>query len=169
MAKLRFGIPLPKTQTFFAGVFIFIIFSFFPAVASAARTIASNNWSGYVLEGGYYTAVRGTWTIPHTPGEPLSANAEWVGIGGQGTPDLIQAGTMGINMDGRTIYQAWFETLPKNSEPLPVRVSPGDTVSVSLREISLNLWQLAFKNITTGEDYAALIPYVSSHSSPEWI
>jgi len=57
----------------------------------------SNNWSGYGVSGGTYTAVQGTWIVPAVSyqsysGSPkVEASSTWIGIGGQESdPTLIQ-------------------------------------------------------------------------------
>src|SRR2546427_673186 len=86
---------------------------------------------------------------------PLAAGAAatWVGIGGVNTGDLIQAGTQQtVSGSASTQYQAWVETLPQASHPVPLTVSPGDSVSVSVSQSpqAQDQWQVAFTNNTTG-------------------
>ena len=133
----------------------------------------SQNWSGYSATGGTYTAVSGTWTVPQfTPDSPAGADAAWVGIGGVNSRDLIQAGTQQtVSGTGSTQYQAWVETLPQASHPVPLAVHSGDsvTVNISLVPNSQNQWLVAFKNNTTGQTYQVTETYASSKSSVEWI
>src|SRR5258708_4657013 len=121
------------------GIFIFIIISLFtfPTGANAFSVRNSYNWAGYIMSNDSYNEIKATWTIPsaNSTGN-VSSNAEWIGIGGQKTYDLIQAGTMEIFINGRVNYQAWVETLPDNSQPLPLPLKAGDSVSVSLTETS---------------------------------
>src|SRR5205807_743579 len=58
--------------------------------SSASR---SSNWSGYVANGGSFTAVTATWVVPQVSATSTGADATWVGIGGLNSRDLIQAGT----------------------------------------------------------------------------
>jgi hypothetical protein len=133
----------------------------------------SQNWSGYSATGGTYTAVSGTWTVPQfTPDSPAGADAAWVGIGGVTSRDLIQAGTQQtVSGTGSTQYQAWVETLPQASHPVPLAVHSGDsvTVSISLVPQTQNQWLVSFKNNTTGLTYKVTETYASSMSSAEWI
>jgi hypothetical protein len=143
-----------------------------PHALAAGQVHVSNNWSGYEAVDGTYTGVSGAWTVPEadtSDRKGLSAHAVWVGIGGAGTPDLIQAGTQAVVVNGKTVYSAWYETLPDPERELPLDVSPGDQVSVSLEEVALNVWQLTFLNATTGTSYIAYIPYHSSRLSAEWV
>jgi hypothetical protein len=158
--------------------FIFIIFALFTGEASAQAIgnlpvsgTSSYNWSGYVATGGYYTSVGATWNVPTSlpSGVGTESNAEWVGIGGQTSADLIQAGTIAIVTNGQAAYHPWVEILPNNSEILPMSITPGDSVSVVIRETSTNNWNLSFRNNTTNAQIDRDIGYVSSHSSAEWI
>jgi hypothetical protein len=148
------------------------VFAFNGAHALAAEQVhVSNNWAGQEAVGGTFTGVSATWTVPGTSksSSRISAHTEWVGIGGAQTSDLVQAGTQAIKIRDKTVYVAWYETLPDAQRELPLKVEPGDTVSVSLTETAPDLWHLSFKNITQGTSYVADIPYHSSHSSAEWI
>jgi hypothetical protein len=133
----------------------------------------SANWSGYAATGGTYTAVSGTWSVPQfTPDSPAGADATWVGIGGVNTRDLIQAGTQQtVSGNGSTQYQAWVETLPQASHPVPLTINPGDSVSISINQSTQaqDQWQVSFTNNTTGQTYQVSENYQSSMSSAEWI
>ena len=133
----------------------------------------SQNWSGYAATGGTFTSVTGTWTVPEfTPDSPTGADATWVGIGGVDTRDLIQAGTQQtVSRTGATQYEAWVETLPQTSHPVPLTVNPGDsvTISVTLQPQTQDQWQVSFKNETTGKTYQVAEHYASSMNSAEWI
>jgi peptidase A4-like protein len=133
----------------------------------------SQNWSGYAATGGTYTAVSGTWTVPQfAPDSPAGADATWVGIGGVHTRDLIQAGTQQtVSGSGSTQYQAWVETLPQASHPVPLSVNPGDSISISITQSpqAQDQWQVSFTNNTSGQTYQVTEHYSSSMSSAEWI
>jgi hypothetical protein len=106
------------------------------------------------------------------PDSPAGADATWVGIGGVNTRDLIQAGTQQtVSGSGSTQYEAWVETLPQASHPVPLAVNPGDSVSISINEDPQNQdqWQVVFTNNTTGHNYQVTEHYSSSLSSAEWI
>lgn len=130
------------------------------------------NWAGYVATGGTYTSVSGSWVVPtvQTNSSENVADATWVGIGGVTSTDLIQAGTEAIpNSQGDLVYQAWYETLPQDSTAVPLSISPGDAVSVSITEIGQNRWEISFDNATTGKTYETSVNYASSLSSADWI
>jgi Peptidase A4 family len=133
----------------------------------------SQNWSGYATTGGTYTSVSGTWSVPQfAPDSPAGADATWVGIGGVNTRDLIQAGTQQtVSGSGSTQYQAWVETLPQASHPVPLTVNPGDSISISITQSNQgqDQWDVSFANNTTGQSYHVTERYTSSMSSAEWI
>ena len=97
-------------------------------------------------------------------------NATWVGIGGVQSHDLIQAGTQQqASGDADTLYSAWLETLPQPSQPVPLVVHAGDSVTVSLAEQGQGAWQVSMTNTTTGQAWQTAVQYDSSNSSAEWI
>jgi hypothetical protein len=131
----------------------------------------SHNWSGYAATSGNFTSVTGTWNVPQfSPDGSFGIDAAWVGIGGVRTRDLIQAGTQQtVSGTGSTRYEAWVETLPRASRPVPLRVHAGDSITVSITEQSPDQWLIDFRNNTTGETYQQPQQYTSSHSSAEWV
>jgi Peptidase A4 family len=134
-------------------------------------TGTSRNWSGYAARGGSFTSVSATWTIPQLALDgPFGADAAWVGIGGLRGRDLIQAGTQqSASGAGSVTYQAWIETLPDASQPVPLTVLPGDSVTVSLDQQSGDSWLIAFTNLTSGQTLQRTLQYSSSLTSAEWI
>lgn len=107
-----------------------------------------------------------------TPNSTAGSDAPWVGIGGVDTRDLIQAGTQQtVSGSGSTQYEAWVETLPQASHPVPLTIHPGDSVSVAitLQPQTQDQWLVAFKNNTTGQTFQVTEHYTSSMSSAEWI
>lgn len=141
-----------------------------PTLPSPLAVGASHNWSGYAATGGKYTAVSGTWTVPNVATGTPGTDATWVGIGGVNSRDLIQAGTEALSLNAGTVrYQAWIETLPQASHPVPLTVSPGDSITVSLKQQSAAVWVVTFKDNTTGQSYQANEQYNSSLSSAEWV
>jgi Peptidase A4 family len=110
-----------------------------PVQASNFET--SGNWSGFELRGssGAYDLVEGEWYVPRVYYENNSHtySAYWIGLDGDGTSDLWQAGTeqeiqdiiiLGIHFDF-TNYYAWTEFLPPQAteQVLPnFTVTPGD-------------------------------------------
>ncbi|MHB8329564.1 MAG: G1 family glutamic endopeptidase, partial [Acidimicrobiales bacterium] len=79
----------------------------------------SGNWAGYVDIASTITSVEGSFIVPNAGTLPPGVSATWVGIGGYGTSDLIQAGTQQISSPfGQFFaggsYAAWYEMLPAN-------------------------------------------------------
>jgi len=138
--------------------------------ARPARSGQSHNWSGYSASGGSFTAVSATWMVPQPTGAAFGADATWVGIGGVRSRDLIQAGTeQTVSPNGRVSYQAWIEKLPQVSHPVQLRISPGDSVTVSIGEQQEGSWLVSIKNNNTGQSFQTTEQYQSSHSSAEWV
>ncbi|MDQ2951870.1 MAG: G1 family endopeptidase, partial [Chloroflexota bacterium] len=138
-----------------------------PAAASTAST--SSNWSGYSANGGSFTSVTGTWTVPAVSATTTGADATWVGIGGIDSSDLIQAGTEATVSGGAVTYNAWIEMLPASSKPISLSVNPGDSVTVTISEKSTGLWAIGMQNNTTGDAYNTTVRYASTHTSAEWV
>jgi hypothetical protein len=108
---------------------------------TASNFETSSNWSGFELRGstGSYDLVEGEWYVPTVYYETNAHtySAYWVGLDGDGTSDLWQAGTeqeiqdiviFGIHFDF-TNYYGWTEFLPNQptEQVLPnFTVNPGD-------------------------------------------
>jgi len=103
-----------------------------------------------------YDWVTGTWHVPFVTGEPNTKtfSALWVGLDGDGTTDLVQAGTqqqaarinLGFILFTLTNYYAWTEFLPQQPTEQVISnftVNPGD-------EILTEVW------VGTGEDEPTL-------------
>jgi hypothetical protein len=131
----------------------------------------SRNWSGYAARGGNFTSVSATWTIPTLALDgTFGADATWVGIGGLRSRDLIQAGTQQlVSGAGSVTYQAWIETLPDVSHPVPLTVLPGDSVTVSVDQQAGDTWLISFLNASSGQTLERTLKYPSRLSSAEWI
>ncbi len=139
------------------------------STAPAAVGTTSRNWSGYVVSAGTFTAVRGTWTMPTVSAAGTGTDATWVGIGGATTTDLVQAGTQAMVDNGVVQYSAWVETLPQAAKTVPLTVSAGDAITVSITQQSSGAWSISIQNATSGGGYTGTGAYTSSLSSAEWI
>jgi hypothetical protein len=138
--------------------------------APATVTSGSSNWSGYAASGGTFTSISATWTVPTVSASTTGADATWVGIGGLSSRDLIQAGTQAlVDGSGTVQYSSWIEMLPQSSRNVPLPVTAGDSVTVTIAQQSGNDWQIAMKNNTTDGTYNVTVQYSSSNSSVEWI
>ena len=99
----------------------------------------SNNWSGVELRGsgGPFAWVSSWWVVPSVTGESNTQtnSSTWVGIDGDSTTDLAQAGTeqdaFGTGNALVTTYRAWTELLPNQPTELVVSslaINPGDQI-----------------------------------------
>jgi hypothetical protein len=127
---------------------------------SLAAPGTSDNWSGVVepaLPTTTFTAVAAQWVVPHTEpavddGTPYYASC-WIGIDGEGSTDVFQAGVQCKasyvgNIVQRTIY-AWSEWYPEYEVQIPnFPVSEGDTVSCLLTVISDVVGNVLLKNLS---------------------
>ena len=114
----------------------------------------SYNWSGSVLFIGgqeHFTWIYGSWTVPHvypTPGAGgTEYGVEWLGIDGDGSDDVMQAGTYG---DTNGTYYAWFEWFPYSWVQISnFPVSPGDVVYLLLCADGSNNAMAWMQNLTS--------------------
>jgi len=107
--------------------------------------------------------------VPTVSANSTGADATWVGIGGLSSRDLLQAGTQAMVDGSGVTYTSWIEMLPQSSRDVPLSVSAGDSVTVSITQQSGNDWLIAMKNNTTGGTYSVTVQYASSTSSAEWV
>jgi hypothetical protein len=104
--------------------------------ASAIADATSTNWSGsvaFAAKADECTFVAGQWTVadPNTPAGKSGAfySSSWVGIDGDGSGDVLQAGTESDIINGSKQVYVWWEWYPDyemaiNNFP----VSGGDTM-----------------------------------------
>jgi hypothetical protein len=137
---------------------------------AASASATSRNWAGYILPVAGVTDVEGTWTVPAVPVTADDrASGTWIGIGGAASDDLIQAGTAQNSVGGRTQYLLWYEMLPDPAYRLPIQVTPGDRVHVSIQETDADVWLIHAQDLSTGQLTARSVRYHSSLSSADWI
>jgi hypothetical protein len=146
-----------------------------PGAAAPQTTTSYNslNWSGYMAVNGTFTKVSGSWTAtsPTGNGSSTSADSSWIGIGGVTSGDLIQVGTQNIvSASGQVSASAFYELLPDVSQDVPgVTISPGDSMTASITQISSGQWTITITDKTNGQSSTLNVPYSSSLSSAEWI
>jgi hypothetical protein len=143
-------------------------------------TASSLNWSGYaVTPGSGVTAVNSTFTVPTAGLDPPGFAATWAGIGGYNTSDLIQAGVEEQSFPSNSVlgdqYQAWYELLPASETPISncsgdstCTVTPGDSVTVNISNVSGNTWSISLTDAGKWS-WSKDVTYSSSESSAEWI
>lgn len=136
---------------------------------------SSTNWAGYAVSGSTFTDVKGTWVQPGVtcPTFSSSYSAFWVGLGGflggNGNGGLEQIGTDSDCHFGNPSYTAWYELLPDVSIPIPLAVSPGDTISAEVNT-DLTSATLTITDVTTGAAFTTQqTPSVLDATSAEWI
>ena len=154
----------------------------FAAVWAALGTFAGgaraagdgSNWAGYVASAARvnFTDARATWVQPAVSclaGRPTYMS-NWVGLGGDRTPDLEQIGSEAdCGADGQATYSSWFELVPSMSGSPNVAVRPGDVISASVT-VSGHTVDLRLSNRTLGVAFAQRFTASSVDvSSAEWI
>jgi len=113
-------------------------------IQAAPAAYTSSNWSGLEAHSKTrrtYSAVAATWDVPPVVAGDPSGNptysAFWIGLDGDGTKDLVQAGTeqdaqefLGLLF---TNYYAWSELLPNQpTEQEVFSVNAGDEIQVEV-------------------------------------
>lgn len=135
---------------------------------------SSLNWSGYAtVPGSGITGVTSTFTVPSVNPVPPGFAANWAGIGGYNSSDLIQAGTSEDELQGD---YAWYEILPASETPITsgcsgdptCTVNPGDVVTVDIHSVGTNLWSVSLTDAGHWS-WQQNVPYTSTESSAEWI
>lgn len=155
---------------------------------SASEPTVTGNWAGYVATGSSISAISGQWTVPSVGTVPGAAGT-WVGIGGYGTSDLIQAGTQEVgtpldSFSGGENYAAFYELLPDDPVYLSQTVSPGDDVQVTITNEGgtcttspdssyggpASNWSIDIVDSSAHwSQFESLCYWSSSQSSAEWI
>jgi Peptidase A4 family len=120
-------------------------------IRSHLTTVTSTNWAGYVVTGGPFTSVVGTWTQPSVKcasGDQYSGM--WVGLDGYSDSTVEQTGTE-ADCDGKTAsYYAWYEMYPENLVVYSNPVKPGDSMSGSVTFSGTSTFTLTIKDLTQG-------------------
>lgn len=143
---------------------------------ASAATTSSDTWSGYIAGNGPFTSVAGTFNVPDLAATPKHTYVyEWVGIDGAGgVSSLIQAG-VAETYDPATksvAAQAWWQVLPEH--PLSqiigsVAVAPGDSITVTIRQVQGTTWEIRLVNNSTGASFTTEQLYSGPRVSADWI
>jgi hypothetical protein len=145
-------------------------------------SVQSSNWSGYAVtpSDANVTGVSSTFTVP-TAGLILPGfSANWAGIGGYSSTDLIQAGVAEDSVPTNPVlgdqYYAWYELLPGAAVQLinctgdsSCTVNPGDVVSVNIFQTANDVWTIDVSDSGHWSWTDSAVSYTSTHSSAEWI
>lgn len=158
--------------------FAFVVV-FLHSASSLSRQMSSLNWSGFSVVSNLnnpqprFTRVNASWTVPMVEiSIDNSFSAEWIGVGGQFDPALIQAGTRQDSIGGQATYRAWYELVPGDLVNVnSLSISPGDkiTASISLLDSDTNTWAIEIRDDTSGQSFSKSLVHVSSALSAEWI
>jgi hypothetical protein len=145
-----------------------------PSPSSAVVTATpTTNWSGYGIAAKGVTAIHAAWIVPAATAPPATGYAAtWVGIGGQDTDDLIQAGTEQDIEGGVPTYYAWVETLPDDTigvKQSRLAARPGDLFAVTITNSGGDDWSITLENRTTNQQLSLTVTYPSCKCSAEWI
>ena len=131
--------------------------------AAQAGSESSTNWSGAVVfapSGDSFKWVEGDWVVPNVDAPTQNQwyySASWIGIDGDGSPDVCQAGVeceayrSGTTIS-RNIYP-WFEWFPlPETQITNLAVSPGDMVTMLICTAGAGSTSASvfFSNRTTG-------------------
>lgn len=115
-----------------------------------ANTQGSQNWAGYIVtpssSGSSYSSVSGSWTVPAiSNGQQNGAAAQWIGLGGVSSTDLLQMGTIEQIENGQPVAEVFWEKLPSPAQYV-MTVPIGSTINASISpSADLNsTWNLTF-------------------------
>jgi hypothetical protein len=153
---------------------------------------ATNCWAGYLVPGGPFGFMSGSWSVPFVAPDTIGESSAWIGIG---TEDLIQTGTESDYNSGffgfneGTSYYAWFELVPQTqcgflfittqcADQIGEKVFPGDQMFASITSVgpplpgSVAPWRLVLQDLapdnswtfTTTQSFQA-----GNLSTAEWI
>ena len=118
---------------------------------TTTTTTTGDGWAGYVVYGGTYTSVSGTWTQPTvkcTAGDQYSSY--WVGLDGYASDSVEQIGTEADCIDKTAEYSAWYEMYPTYSVTFTKTIKPGDAISASVTFSGTATYTLTIKDTTEG-------------------
>jgi Peptidase A4 family/Putative Ig domain len=147
------------------------------AVAGSAPPVSapslgeSNNWSGYDVTGGPFTAIAGTFNVPNVPVTSTDTDtSQWVGIDGVSNSDLIQAGVGETVQGGSLSVYAWWEILPAPATLIPtLTIHPNDQVTVAIVRQADGNWLIQIQDLTDQQSWHSTFAYSAPLSSAEWI
>jgi hypothetical protein len=102
----------------------------------------AGDWAGAVVQVGSLgfsppepaNVVYAEWTVPTISPHPSEPGTQivgfWVGLGGYGTSELLQAGTAATITGNSVSYWAWTEWVPAGYQVVNFPVAAGDPISV---------------------------------------
>ncbi|HUY97842.1 MAG TPA: G1 family glutamic endopeptidase [Verrucomicrobiae bacterium] len=140
----------------------------------SSTVVSSTNWSGYIVGNGPYTSASGTFNVPNLYAATTQTDtSEWVGIDGSTDNSLVQTGVSEIYDPSTNLvnFQPWWTLSTYNfvGQPINMAVSPGNTMTATVSEVSPGLWDLTLTNDTTGATFTTDQSYSAPLASAEWI
>ena len=128
--------------------------------ASRGRVNAtSSNWSGSVLftdpAADPFTWITGQWTVPNayspTPSDSTTYySSAWLGIDGDLSPDVLQAGTASEVTGTSVNCYAWWEWFPDFSVAIGgFPFAPGDAAALTICSTGPDSAFISFRNLTS--------------------
>jgi Peptidase A4 family len=136
------------------------------------RNSTSSNWSGYATTGTTYSDVKGSWIEPTATcsRRQTAYSSFWVGIDGDGTNSVEQAGTDADCSRGTPTYYAWYEMYPAFPVNLSGTVRPGDSMTAEVKYNGGTSFTLTIKNNTRGWTFTTnQSSSIAARGSAEWI
>jgi hypothetical protein len=123
----------------------------------------SLNWAGYAVSrtGLTFTSVRATFFVPYlncakSPGAALSS--DWVGLDGfVGQAATVEQGGIAANCSaaGKASYLGWYEMYPRPEVRATLRVTAGDSVTVSVTyDPAAREFRISIADNTTGSRFS---------------
>ena len=128
----------------------------------------SENWAGYIDSPSSsigYTSVSGSWIVPDiSVRQQNAAAAQWIGLGGSSSPDLLQMGTSEQLENGRLVTEVFWEQLPAPAQTV-MTVPIGSTINATISPSANSslTWDLTFT--VNGQSQTETIPPVTLDSS----
>jgi hypothetical protein len=132
---------------------------FFGPLLQAVEGALAVNWAGYVVPGGPFGFISGSWSVPAVYPDKFGMSAHWIGID-DASDALIQIGTESdytsgvLGFGGGISYSTWFELLPAGSNDAGKKVFPGDQMFASITSIGPPLpgsnapWKLVLQDLS---------------------
>jgi len=133
-----------------------------PVCRPAATSATSTNWSGSVVFASAGTTcswIEGEWTVPD-PCDPMGGEASyhsaaWIGLDGDGSNNVLQAGTESSLIDGSRSVYAWWEWYPDHEIAVSnFPVAAGDLIFCLICADSSATASIYLTNDTTGQQVA---------------
>ena len=150
-----------------------------PLQRADAESTTTPTWSGAVIApsvGKSFTGISAQWNVPAVTA-PFGQTGEfdsssWIGIDGDGTPQVFQAGAEQQASDGGTSYYCWYEWFPNLEVSISnLPVGPGSAVFASLVATSPSLGHvfLVSGSKAVSMDVSAPAGFAIEGGSAEWI